>query len=45
MCWDLILFKDYQITECPIKRIYQYIEDNPGVADKCKKWVDKYEKL
>jgi hypothetical protein len=43
-CWTQILFKDYKVTGCPIKRTYQYIEDNPGILDKYREWDDKYGK-
>nr|DAP16833.1 MAG TPA: Molybdenum cofactor biosynthesis protein A barrel, LIGAND BINDING PROTEIN [Caudoviricetes sp.] len=29
MCWNKILFQHYELNECPIKRIYQYIERHP----------------
>ena len=42
-CWTQVLFDKYELSTCPIKRIYQYIEDNPSIIDRYKSWEDKYE--
>ena len=43
VCWKNILFDKYEISECPIKRIYQYLEENPTIIDRYNDWREKYE--
>lgn len=37
-CHTSILYKHYKITECPYKRLYQYIEQNPHILNNFEKW-------
>lgn len=39
-CWISIIFDQYQCTECPFKRIYNYVIDNPDIIDQ----FNEYEK-
>lgn len=39
-CHTSILFKEYKITECPYKRLYNYIENNSKILDNFKKWEE-----
>ena len=43
MCWTQILFHKYNLTSCPIQRIYQYIENNPTISDNFNNWRNLYE--
>ena len=38
MCWTQILFDKYELLGCPIKRIYQYLEENPNIVDRYNDW-------
>jgi MoaA/NifB/PqqE/SkfB family radical SAM enzyme len=41
MCWTLLLFKEYQMTTCPLKKIYEYIEENPQILVNYLEWREK----
>ena len=43
MCWNKILFQHYELNECPIKRIYQYIENNSQILSMYDSWRSLYE--
>jgi hypothetical protein len=43
MCWKNILFDKYEMTTCPIRRIYEYIEDNPNITIEYENWRKMYE--
>ena len=45
MCWLQILLNEYQISICPISRVYKYLEENPNVLVNYNKWRDQYGKL
>jgi organic radical activating enzyme len=38
MCWSQVLFDKYEMTTCPIQRIYNYIKDNPSILSNYKNW-------
>jgi hypothetical protein len=44
MCWERILFKEYNLSICPLKRIFLYLEDTPTIKDSYLEWNDKYGK-
>jgi hypothetical protein len=43
MCWSQVLFDKYEMTTCPIQRIYNYIKDNPQIMINFQKWRELYE--
>ena len=43
MCWTQILFQHYELNECPIKRIYQYMENNSQIVSMYDSWRSLYE--
>ena len=38
ICWTSILFKEYTATECPMQRLYKYLQDNKQILEDYKKW-------
>lgn len=42
MGWKNILFDRYELSECPIQRIYKYLDDNPNIVDRYKTWRVKH---
>ena len=38
MCCTQILFDKYEITQCPISRVYKYLEENPNILVKYNNW-------
>ena len=43
MCWTQVLFEKYEMTTCPIQRVYKYIEENPHIQFNFQKWREMYE--
>jgi hypothetical protein len=44
MCWSQVLFDKYEVGECPIQRVYEYLDNNPIIINNYKQWREKYEK-
>lgn len=44
ICWTSIIFKSYKTTTCPYQRLYEYLNDNPGIIKNFKDWRNQYEK-
>lgn len=38
-CWMMLCYKDYQMQECPHSRMHQYINNNPLIMERYKKWL------
>ena len=45
MCWLQVLFDKYHMSECPISRVYKYLEENPNILVNYNKWREQYGKL
>jgi radical SAM protein with 4Fe4S-binding SPASM domain len=41
-CWYNKLFNKTKSIECPIKRLYQYINDNPNITKSYIEWSEKH---
>ena len=39
-CWTSILFNQYEMSECPFARVYNYIKSDPKIVDDFKKYVE-----
>lgn len=37
-CWMMLCYKNYQISECPHKMIYNYITNNVSIIEDYKQW-------
>lgn len=37
-CYTSILYKDYKVTECPFKKLYEYISDHQEILEDFKEW-------
>lgn len=44
MCWTLFLFNKYEVSECPFKRAYKYIDENPRILANYKEWRERNDK-
>jgi MoaA/NifB/PqqE/SkfB family radical SAM enzyme len=41
MCWCSIIYKGYNTTQCPIQRLYKYIENHNKIKNLYKEWLNK----
>lgn len=41
-CWITVVFQGYKPTDCPFKRIYEYIKKNPHIEQNYLKWRELY---
>lgn len=41
-CWITVVFQGYKPTNCPFKRIYEYIKKNPHIEQNYLKWRELY---
>ena len=44
VCWTQILFDKYQISECPTKRTFEYLDKHPEIIKKYEQWRNENEK-
>jgi organic radical activating enzyme len=42
ICWCSIIFKYYNISKCPIQKLYEYIENNNDIKDSYIEWRNNY---
>lgn len=40
-CWVSVVFEGFTPTDCPYKRAHKYIEENPEIKERYKKWIQK----
>lgn len=39
-CHTSILYKGYKVTECPYKRLYEYVQTHNYIIDEFKEWIN-----
>lgn len=39
-CHTSILYKEYKVTECPYKRLYEYVKSHNYIIDEFEEWID-----
>lgn len=37
-CWMMLCYKEFEMSDCPHKRIHKYIQDNPEILERYRKW-------
>lgn len=40
-CWCMVIFDGYKAVNCPMKRAFKYIKDNPQIMQDYENWMNK----
>lgn len=40
-CWCMVIFDGYEAVNCPMKRAFKYIKDNPQIMQDYENWMNK----